>query len=82
MGFSVQLRYGELAATMSTDEDYSPLLADDLAGICRRELVAAEAELLSLHAVAEAINTEAEASRSNLTHAEAMRRDYLLDDDD
>lgn len=82
MGFTVQLRYGELLATINTDEAYSPLLADDMAGICRRELVAAEAELLSLHAIAEAIDAETETARANLTHAEAMCRDYLLDDDE
>lgn len=81
MGFTIQLRYGELLATMNTDEDYAPLLADDMAGVCRRELVATEAELLALHSVAEAIDAETEAARANLSHAEAMRKDYLLDDD-
>lgn len=81
MAFTIQLRYGELLATMNTDEDYAPLLADDMAGVCRRELVATEAELLALHSVADAVNAEAEAARANLTHSEAMHRDYLLDDD-
>ncbi len=49
MGFTMQVRYGDISATMSTDQDYQPLLADDMAAVLRREILETETALLELH---------------------------------
>ena len=45
MGFTMQVRYGDISATMSTDQDYQPLLADDMAAVLRREILETDAAL-------------------------------------
>lgn len=49
MGFTMQVRYGDISATMSTDQDYQPLLADDIAAVLRREILETEAALTEQH---------------------------------
>jgi hypothetical protein len=50
MGFTMQVRYGDISATMSTDQDYQPLLADDIAAVLRREILETYAALTEQHA--------------------------------
>jgi len=71
MSFAVQIQYGDLSFTISNGSDYSGLVADDMAAIARRELVATWVDLPS----------EADEGPAGLSHHEAMRRDYLCEDE-
>ena len=76
MAFTIQLRYGDISATISNDNDWHSLQADDMAGICRRQVLKIEAGLIAIHS-----DDEPE-QPAPLTHNEAMRREFLLEDDD
>lgn len=39
MSFQVQARFGDVSVTIHTDGDYTPLIAEDMAGTCRRTVV-------------------------------------------
>ena len=69
MGIQVEVTCGESAVEITTDADWNPLAMDDITRTARRNLTALIADLSD------------EPETPQLSHRDAMRKDFLLDDD-
>lgn len=45
MSFSVQARFALISVTITSDQDYTPLIVEDMANVARRTLVRTDSDI-------------------------------------
>ncbi len=70
MGMQVEATYDDITIELTTDADYNPLIFDDMTRTARRNVVALLAD----------ITDDTTIEPAQLSHHDAMRKDFLLDE--